>query len=194
VSTHLHPRAAAALVSAVVLGLIALELTDVRLRRWWAGRPLTAAVVAGLLVLLLTLLVVDQLIRKRQVRERSRAVAAQVAILMGQATRSADAVSAVLDGSGDREATGDELRTYLMMLLVAAPLLIDTAASRSFLEQAQRLAGVMARALGALSSSTEPVSRGRLDAAVEELRTSSRPLVSVLNLERFTAADPDVVG
>jgi hypothetical protein len=80
------------------------------------------------------------------------------------------------------------------MLLVAAPLLIDTAASRGFLEQAQRLDGIMDRALGAMSRSSEPVSRGRVDAAVAELRASSRPLVSVLNLERLMAGDPDAAG
>jgi hypothetical protein len=111
VSTNLHGRATAAVVTAVALGLIVLDLTDARVRRWWAARALTADVVAGVLVLLLRLLVVDQLIRKRQVRERSRAVAAQVAILMGQATRSADAVSAVLEGAGAREAAGDCART-----------------------------------------------------------------------------------
>ena len=40
-------------------------------------------------------------------------------------------------GPDDRDTAADELRTYMMMLLVAAPVLIDVRVSRSFLEQAR---------------------------------------------------------
>jgi hypothetical protein len=196
VAPRLNGRAAAAVVTAVVLVLIALDASDARLRHWWTGRPLTTNVVGGLLVLLLTLLVVDQLIRRRQVRERSRALAAQVVILLGQAGRATSAVGDLLDGAGDREAAGDEVRTYVMMLLVAAPLLIDTVVSRAFLEQAQRLAGELARALAALSRTSDPttISADRLHAAEAELRTASKPLVQVLDVEGFMAADAEGDG
>jgi hypothetical protein len=51
-----------------------------------------------------------------------RAVAAQAAILVAEAARSAEAVSSVINGSGDRAAASDGFRTYTMMLLVAAPV------------------------------------------------------------------------
>jgi hypothetical protein len=65
--------------------------------------------------------------------------------MVSQAIRSSQAVSQALTDSGDRDAAGDEFRTYMMMLLVSAPVLIDAKASRNFLEQAQYLGGEMAR-------------------------------------------------
>jgi hypothetical protein len=83
--------------------------------------------------------VADQVVKLRQINERSRVVAAQAAIVTSQAVRASQAISQILTGSGHREAAGDEFRTYMMMLLVAAPVLIDAKTSRAFLEQAQSL-------------------------------------------------------
>jgi hypothetical protein len=88
-------------VTLVTFGLVIGDLTDSGFRRWWLDRALTTDMVAGLLVLLVTVLVVDQLVSRRQVSGRSRAVAAQAAIVMGQAARSSRAVSSALDSSGD---------------------------------------------------------------------------------------------
>jgi len=60
--------------------LVMPEVTDVGLRRWWAFHALTTDTVAGLLVLLITVLVADQVVRLRQISGRARAVAAQAAI------------------------------------------------------------------------------------------------------------------
>jgi hypothetical protein len=54
---------------------------------------LSTDAVAGLLVLLVTVLVVDQVVSSRQLNDRARAVAAQAAIMVTQAARSARAVS-----------------------------------------------------------------------------------------------------
>ena len=116
--TRLIGWPAAILAMLVTLTLVAGELTDARQRRWWAARPLTTDTVAGLLVLLVTILVVNQLLNRRQARQRSHAVAAQAAIMVAQATRSAQAVSSVIDGTGDRGAASDGFRTYMMMLLI----------------------------------------------------------------------------
>src|SRR5260370_34049510 len=78
----------------VMLGLVIGDLTDGGLRRWWAGHALTTDTVAGLLVVLVTVLVVDQVVSMRQGRDRSRASAAQAAILTDPAARSARAGSA----------------------------------------------------------------------------------------------------
>ena len=165
--------------------LVMLEVTDVGVRRWWAFHALTTDTVAGLLVLLITVLVADQVVRLRQIKDRARAVAAQAAILVNQAIRSAQAVSQALAGSGDRDAAGEEFRTYMMMLLVGAPVLIDAAVSRNFLEQAQALGGEMARALAATASTPGQASypAARLDDAVQRLRTASTPLLQVLDPE-----------
>jgi len=50
---------AAVLAMLIMLTLVAVELTDTGQRRWWAAHPLTTNTVAGLLVLLVTVLVVN---------------------------------------------------------------------------------------------------------------------------------------
>jgi hypothetical protein len=149
VSARLTGWTAAILATLVVLALVAGELTDAAQRRWWGDRPLTTDTVSGLLVLLITVLVVNQLLNRRQSRQRGHAIGAQAAILVAQAGRSAKATASVLDGSGDRDAASDGFRTYLMMLLTSAPVLMDDPVARHFLEQSQYLGGVMAPALAA---------------------------------------------
>jgi hypothetical protein len=176
---------AALVVTLVACAMVILDLTDGGLRRWNDVHALTTDTVAGLLVLLITVLVADQVIRLSQINARARAVAAQAAIVVNQAIRSAQAVSGALAGSGDRDVAGDEFRTYMMMLLVAAPVLIDAKVSRNFLEQAQALGGEMARALAATAKKHGQASypTARLDDAVQRLKTASTPLLQVLDPE-----------
>ena len=109
---------------------------------------------------------------------------------MGQAVRSSKAVSSVLDGSGDRAAAADEVRTYMIMLLVGAPVLIEARVSRTFLEQAQYLAAEMARTMASLAKSPDasPISSARLDDAVGKLRAASTPLLQPLGLDELLSA------
>jgi hypothetical protein len=167
----------------ITLALVVGELTDAGQRRWWAGRPLTTDTVAGLLVLLITILVVNQLLRRRQSRQRSHAVAAQAAIVAAQATRSARAVSSAIEGSGDRGAASDGFRTYMVILLVGAPVLIDDPVARHFLEQAQYLGGVMAGALAAFGRPRDgaAVPDEALDGAVRQLQSAAEPLLELLS-------------
>jgi hypothetical protein len=178
--------AAAATLAAVVLVL--LDITDGAVRRWWNGHALTTDTVSGLLVLLVTVLVVDQVVSLRQARDRSRAVAAQAAIVIGQATRTTKAVNASFDGTGTHEQASDEVRNYLVMLLISAPVLIEARTSRTFLEDAQRLGGEMARLLSKRRSSTDPehLSRDGLNAAVQQLQAASTPLLAVLRPDEQT--------
>lgn len=167
----------------ITVALIAGELTDAGQRRWWLARPLTTDTVAGLLVLLITVLVVNQLLTRRQARQRAHAVAAQAAIMATQAARAAGAVSSVIDGSGDRSAAFDGFRTYMMMLLVGAPVLMDDPVARHFLEQAQYLGGIMARMLAVLDQSADghAVTGDGLDAAVRQLQDAAAPLFRLLD-------------
>jgi len=189
--TRVQGGFAAAVITLMAVALVIFDGADRGFRRWWSDRALTTDLVAGLLVLLITLLVVDQLVRRRQTNDRARAVAAQVAILMAQATRSSEAITSALDGSGEQSDASDEVRTYMMMLLVVAPVLIEDTLSRGFLEQAQRLGGEMARLLRATATSTDlpTISRTRLDDALTRLRATSVPLLQVLDIEAFLAAD-----
>lgn len=185
---------AAALVTLVTLGLITLDLTDPATRRWWAHRALTTDVVAGILVVLITVLVVDQVLRVRQLNDRARATAAQAAILMAQASRAKQSVSAAANGSGDRNAALDEVRTYLTMLLISAPVLIDARVSRAFLEQAQRFGAELAHALASgakASGETSTGSDARLEDSFQRIRSASSPLLEVLTAEERSAAGGD---
>jgi hypothetical protein len=187
---------AATVITLLAAVLVVLDINDGAMRRWWDGHALTTDTVSGLLVLLITLLVVDQVVSLRQINDRSRAVAAQAAIVMTQAMRASQAVAqATAKGAGpdDRDTASDELRTYMMMLLVAAPVLIDVRVSRSFLEQAQLVAAEMARALGITARSLKPgtLADARLDDAVQQLRSASTPLLQVLDPETQAAIRGD---
>jgi hypothetical protein len=187
---------AAIVVTLLAAVLVVLDINDEAMRRWWDGHAITTDTVSGLLVLMITLLVVDQVVSLRQINDRARAVAAQAAIVMTQAMRASQAVSqATATGAKpeDRDTAGDELRTYMMMLLVAAPVLIDVRVSRAFLEQAQLVAAEMARALGVRARSLKPgtLADARLDDAVQQLRCASTPLLQVLDPETQAAIRGD---
>ncbi len=179
------------MVTLVTLGLIAVDLTDAAARRWWADRAFATDVVAGILVLLITVLVVDQVVRVRQLQDRARATAAQAAIVMVQAARAKQNVSAVMNGAGDRDAALDEVRTYMTILSISAPVLIDARVSRAFLEQAQRLGAGLARGLDfgvKASGKTGTASDSRLEDSFQRLRAASVPLLEVLTAEQRSAA------
>jgi len=174
---------AAVVATLITVALVVGELTDAGQRRWWAARPLTTDTVAGLLVLLITVLVVNQLLNRRQTRQRGHAVAAQAAIMGTQAARAVQAVSALLNGSGDRDAADDGFRTYMMILLMGAPVLIDDPTARHFLEQAQYLGGLMARSLAAIDKAPNgaPVPANSLADAVQQLQGAAAPLLQLLS-------------
>ena len=79
---------AAGLVMLVTVALIVGEITNAAQRSWWGSHSLTTDTVSGLLVLLITVLVVNQLLNLRQDRQQSRVVAAQAAIVVAQAAQS----------------------------------------------------------------------------------------------------------
>ena len=184
---------AAAAVALVACVLVILDLTDTGLRRWWDAHALTTDTIAGLLVLMITVLVVDQVVRLRQGNSRARAVAIQVAILMTEANRAAQAVSQFLAGSGDRDMAYEEFRTYTMMVLAVAPVLIDARTSRNSLERTQDLDAAMARALSLLATAPgqEKFLAARLDDTMQALKSASTPLLQNLTPERQSAVRGD---
>jgi hypothetical protein len=184
---------AAAAVTLVTCVLVILDLTYAGLQRWWDTHTLTTDIVAGLLVLMITVLIVDQVVRLRQSSSRARAVGVQAAIMMTQANRASQAVSQLLAGSGDRDAAVDEFRTYTMMLLAVAPVLIDNKITRNFLEQAQHLDGEMALALTVIVGAPrqEKFSATRLDHALRGLKSASTPLLQNLNPDMQSAVRGD---
>ena len=184
-SARLKGWLAAALVTLVTVALIVGEITNAGQRDWWGSHSLTTDTVSGLLVLLITVLVVNQLINLRQDRQRSHAVAAQAAIVVAQAERSAGAVSSVAGGSGDRGAASEDFRTYMMMLLISAPVFIGDPVGRRFLEQAQDLGAAMGRTLELAKRSTGGAGGpgDGLDDAMRQLQSAAAPLLQVLSPE-----------
>jgi hypothetical protein len=114
-------------------------------------------------------------------------------LVMTQANRASQAVSEVLAGSGDRDAAVDEFRTYTMMLLAVAPVLIDNKITRNFLERAQHLDGEMALALTVLTGAPRQgkFSATRFDHALQGLKSASTPLLQNLNPDMQSAVRGD---
>jgi hypothetical protein len=169
-------------VSALTVALVILDIVDRSVRRFWQTHALTANTVGGLMVLALTVLVVNQVLSRRQIASRSRVIAAQAGFVLGQARRCVRAVRSLQGEEGDRDAAINEARSYSLMLMVAAPVLIDSSVARAFLDQAQRLVGEVARILAQseLGDSTLGDDAGGLDEAVDHLRAAAAPLMDVL--------------
>jgi hypothetical protein len=68
-------RLAAAGVALALLALVATDLWVKSARVWWDGHSLTGSVVSSLLVLAVTGLIVDEVVARRQRKERSVSVA-----------------------------------------------------------------------------------------------------------------------
>jgi hypothetical protein len=185
-----RPWSGAVTVTVITAVLVALDIGDGSVRRYWSRHSFAASVLSGVLVLLLTLLIVDRVTRARDIKNRSRAIAAQAAIIVGQARRATEAIARPALSDEDRDEASGELRTYTQMLLTSAPLLIDAPVPRAFLEAAQHLAGELYRALRTEDGTAERT-KTQLDHAVAQLREAATPLLHVLSSEQRTAVSSD---
>jgi hypothetical protein len=176
---------------AITAILVVLDISDASVHRFWSRHSFTSSVLAGLLVLLLTVLIVDRVTRMRQLRNQSRAIAAQAALIVAQAKRAAAAVARSSSEEDARDEASDELRTYTQMLLTSAPVLIGAPAPRTFLESAQRVAALLFRAFGDAGDGRLEQTKTGLDEAVEQLRRAATPLLAALNREERTAVSSD---
>jgi hypothetical protein len=169
--------------------LIVLDLSDAAFRRWWSARAFTTDAIAGILVVLITVLIVNQALGIRQERERFRATAAQASMVLSQAIRATRAVLACVT-SGNRTAASDELRTYMIMLMIAAPILIESKTPRVFLEDAQTLGGMLVQVQHSESQSSGKTvtSDTQLEEALQQLKVAAAPLFAPLTAEERTAA------
>jgi hypothetical protein len=134
------------------------------------------------MVLGLTVLVVNQILSRRDYAARSRVVAAQAGFVLGQARRCVQAVCSLQRGEGDRDAAVDGARSYSLILMVAASVLIDSPVARAFLDEAQRLSGQVARILAPSDHAAPSLSDHprELDDAINHLRAAAAPLLEVL--------------
>jgi len=169
---------AAAAVALTLIGLIASDLWIGGFRTWWDRHSLTGSIVSSLLVLAATGLIVDEVVARRQRRERAVSVAVQGLIVFGEARRACRAILSSEQETPRASAAVEELRTLASMLLTASSNLFDDPAARRFLEQVQRLSISMFRALSASSSSALSADdRARLMAEMSQVETAVTPLL-----------------
>jgi hypothetical protein len=141
------------------------------------------------LVLSITVLNIDRVARRRQQRDRGQVVAAQAVIVNRQGRRATELARAALDDEAQREAAADELRTYLTMLLISAPVLIDAAPARAFLEAAQGLAWLVSVALQRAADGHGHDLDAQLDRAAAAVAAAAEPLTAILNVAQLAAVD-----
>jgi hypothetical protein len=179
----------ALVVTVITSILVVLDIRDRSVHQFWSRHSFTSSVLAGVLVLLLTVLIIDRVTRMRKLRNQSRALGVQAAIIVAQAERAVDAIKTTSRSTKEPEAAAEELRTFTLMLLTSAPLLIDADRSRAFLEAAQRLAGQMFWALR--DRDGEGVTDARLDDAVTQVRMAAAPVLEALSRQERAAVTLD---
>jgi hypothetical protein len=184
---HVRDWAAALCVLVLTVVAVVLDIADASVRNFWSRHSFTSSVVSGLLVLLLTVLFVDRVNRARKIKDQSRAVGVQAAVIVAQAGRAADAITRTSPSDEDRDEASQELRTYMQMLLTSAPILIEARDSRAFLEVAQQTAGELFRALRVRGDDENADVSGRVAAAIEQLQSAAAPVVVQLNREERAA-------
>jgi len=177
-------RVAAVAVALTLIGLIACDLRLGGFRAWWDRHSLTGSIVSNLLVLAVAGLIVDDVVARRQRRDRAASVAVQGLIVFGQARR---ACGAILGGSAQdppSNEAAEELRTLASMVLTASPSLFDDPAARRFLEQVERFSVSMLRVVSASSTTgLSSDSRERLTAEMSQLETTVEPLLTRIPLK-----------
>src|SRR5580692_1924246 len=103
-------RIAAASVAFGLVTLVACDLWIEGFRTWWDRHSLTGSVVSNLLVLAFTGLIVDEVVARRQRKQRRVSVAIQGLIVYSQARRAFNAL--MTDGATGTNDVRDELRTF----------------------------------------------------------------------------------
>jgi hypothetical protein len=171
-------RVVAAAVALALVGLVACDLSIGGFRTWWDRHALTSSIISNLLVLAVAALIVDDVVARRQRRERAVSVAVQGLIVFGQASRACDAI---IGGDVDRPSSSGadgELRTLATMVLTASPSLFDDPEARRFLEQVERFSVSMFRAARVSAASVLSADdHERLEAEMAQLKATVAPLL-----------------
>ena len=194
-AARLGRRLAATVTASALLALAASDLWSGGVRRWSNSHSFMTDVISSLLVLGITVLILDEVAARRQRQDRSVSVSVQGLIVYGQALR---AYNTVVSGPWARPAGAgaassstniseadslrdmrEEIRGLGNVILVASPSLFDDPEARLFLEEVQRLAGIMYAAMAhataaggtGLESAVASLSacKSRLDARVVPL-------------------------
>jgi hypothetical protein len=170
---------------AVAVSLVVLIICDLSIgsfRTWWERHSLTSSIVSNLLVLAVTGLIVDEVIARRQRKERSTSVAVQVLIVYGQARRTWNAVkssSAERKGKGGDGGTAlEEWRVLANMLLTASPAFFDDPEARRFLEEVERFSGLILSRLHKSDGTLADDDRRHLEAEFSKVEQTVSPIMA----------------
>ncbi len=175
-------RGAAAAVVVTLVALVVCDLSIAGFQAWWDRHALTTDVACSLLVVAVTALIFDEVVARRQRRDRATSVAIQGLIVFEQGRRTYEA--AVAGGAQElgSSAAPEELRTLASMLLTASPSLFDDPVARRFLSEVERFTGLVFRALSVPGPGGLPSEDAgdRLAAAMLALRGTAQPLLDRL--------------
>ncbi|MCU1489654.1 MAG: hypothetical protein JWM85_1059 [Acidimicrobiaceae bacterium] len=161
--------------------MVALLICDVsigRIRNWWNVHSLTGNIVSSLLLIAVTGLVLDEVVARRQRREREVSVAAQALIVYGQARRTCEAIVGTERDASDLRAAKDEARDLASMVLTASSSLFDDPEGREFLSRVQRLIGALYLASSASPSDSVRAELDKVKTEMERVTFSAQPLMA----------------
>ena len=177
-------RVTAAAVAASLVVLVVCDLSIGSFQAWWDHRSLTASIVSNLLVLAVTALIVDEIVARRQRKERATSVAVQALIVYGQGRRTWNAVkSSAADLKGTANGAGsalEEWRALANMLLTASPALFEDPEARRFLEEVERFSGLVLGRFRRSDGTLADDDRQHLEAEFSKVEQAVRPLVERL--------------
>lgn len=128
---------------------------------------------SSLLIVGATALIFDEVVARRQLKDRAVAVAAQALIIYGQGRQAYQAVMASDDSSAP-----DELQNLASNLLTAAPTLFNDPDARTFLLQADKLMNALVAAVAAPGSPQDPATKDRLTDLMSQLQQAFAPLLA----------------
>lgn len=167
-------RLGAVLIGSAVIALIVCDINVHGFGAWWDSHAMTTSLVSDLLIVGATALIFDEVVARRQRKDRSVAVAAQALIVYGQARQAYQAVM----GSDDPATVPQELRDLASNLLVAAPNLFDDPDARGFLLQVDRLMTALYTALTGAGSPQDAATKDHLTGLMSQVQQLFGPLLA----------------
>jgi hypothetical protein len=181
---ELARRVTAATVADYLVVLVVCDLSIGSFRAWWDRHSLTGSIVSSLLVLAVTALIVDEIVARRQRKERAITVAVQALIVYGQGRRTWNAVkSSAADGKGTGNGAGsalEEWRALANMLLTASPALFEDPEARRFLEEVERFSGLILSRFRRSDGTLADDDRQHLEAEFSKVEQAVGPLMARL--------------
>ncbi|MGA8207965.1 MAG: hypothetical protein WB801_10390 [Candidatus Dormiibacterota bacterium] len=180
---RLARRVVAAAVAASLVVLVVCDLLIGSFQGWWERHSLTASIVSSLLVLAVTALIFDEIVARRQRKERAISVAVQAIIVYGQGQRTWNAVkSSGVDRNGRGDGAGsaledlEEWKVLANMLLTASPALFEDPEARRFLEELERFSALVVSRVRRSDGTLADDDRQHLEAEFSKVEQAVGPL------------------